>query len=293
MVGLNAEEESGRSVAVALRDPASGTFSQWVGVSPPGSPVGGFISIAPSVLGRWTVAWSAPCSGDGDPGGASWVEVGPSSYSDPAAVPGSGCVSRGLELQSDRHGNQFLRLGLPDDVQLAARRHNHGFGLATTVTTGDDRTDGGFLGVSGNGQATLIWGHVRPQKKTRDDFLYVTARPGRKPSAPRRIKGLRLRRDSANDVLKEVAPLPHGSLALAFTRSWFTKHRLVRVKVGTAIWKSGTRIKRPTYTKSGLEGRFVNRIGIESSFGGSALAWWSTQTELTAKPLGFWWRARF
>jgi hypothetical protein len=293
ILGRDGEAGSGQSIDVTLRDPVSGAFSQWVGVSPPGSPVGEFASIAPSVIGRWTVAWSNPCSADGDSGGVSWVEIDSSAYSDPAGVPGSGCVSRGLELQSDRHGNQFLRLGLRDDVQLVTRRHGRAFGAANTVTTGNDRSDGGFLGVSGSGQATLIWSQIRPGKTTREAYLYVTARPGVRPTAPRQIVGLRLRRDSANDVLKELAPLPHGRLALVFTRSWFTRHRLVKVKVGTTIWKPGTRIKRMPYTRSGPAGRFVNRIGIESSFRGSALAWWSTQTELTAKPLGFWWRARF
>jgi len=291
ILGLNSDPATGRSVDVALRDPASGLFSDWVAVSAPENAVGSFASIAPSAFGGWTVVWSSPCSvGDGL-GEVRWVELDSSAVTDPYVVRGSGCVTRGLDLQADRQGNQFLRIGLADGIQLAARKHDRSFGQAAEVTAAADRTDAGHLAVSGDGQATLIWSRAKPGKPT-DAYLYVTARPGGHPAPPRKIRGLRLYRESANDVLKDAAPLPHGSLALAFTRSWFTGRRLVKVKVGTAIWKSGTRIEHPLYTRSGPAGRFVNRIGVETSFRGSALTWWSTQTELTARPLGYWWRAK-
>jgi len=292
IVGIDTGSDD-RTVLLSTRDPQTGLFSDWLKVSGDPSRVGDSVSVSPGRFGRWTVVWSAPCSAEGGNEGASWTEVNDGGETEISPVPGAGCVTRGIDIQSDRRGNQYLKLSLVRGIQLATRKGNGKFGLATTVSDPDDRTDGGHLSVSGNGLATLVWGHVREGGYPRDSYLYVRSRLGSSPSMPRKMKGVRLGRRSRNDVLKGVSPLPHGGLALAFTRSWFTRSDLVRMKAGVAEWKPGSRMKPPVYTRGGPAGRFISRIGVETSFRGAKLLWWSTQTELTARPLGFWWRARF
>jgi len=293
LLGIDEDDEGGRTVKISTRNPVTGIFGNWVAASTDPSAVGRFAAAASDSFGHWIVAWSSNCSEEDATGQVTWVPVAGESVGEPRPLPGAECVTRGLDVQSDRAGNQFMRLGLAHGIQFSSRRHGGTFSEATTVSGRADRTDGGHLSVSGNGAATLVWGRIRDGKTTRDAYLYVKAKPGTGPGSPRRLSGARLNLKSRNDVLREVAPLPGGSLAMVFTRSWFTKQDLVKMKVGAAVWKPDSRMKSPVYTRSGPAGRFVNRIGIETSFRGAVFTWWSTQTELTARPLGYWWRARF
>lgn len=281
------------AVKVALRDPLSGLFSDWLTVSEPADEPGSYASIAPDRYGEWMVVWSSGCDPETGSGKILWREIGGDEPAPALPVSGAGCAARGLDLQADRAGNMFLRIGLDQGVQVASRRIGQQFGTASTVSGIGYGTDGGRLSVSGNGEATLVWARTPEGSNNRDAYLFVRIKAGAEPGEAREITGLRLGRNSRNDSLRGVSPLPHGGLALVFTRSWFSREGLVRMKVGVSKWDRGSRPGHRTWTKAGPAGRFVNRIGIETSFRGAMLTWWSTQTELTAEPLGYWWRARF
>ena len=204
--------------------------------------------------------------------------MNPVKTSPPRLIKRSGCVAQGIDLQADRYGNEYLRLGSFGSTQLATRQVGRGFSEAVRLNPnwGDGRSE---MVVSNNGLATVIFG----SSARRTGYGYVTSRWGGTPSAPKKLDtrtGLSDRRDA----LLGVAPLPRGRIAMFWAEIWPKgKEGSGWRRLGVKVWHPKQAFRRPAYSVELPPRHTAFPAGIEAGRTGSRIAWWQL-VEGTAAP---------
>jgi hypothetical protein len=256
---------------------------RWRVLSTDGETIGFYLDVVAGQGTRATVVWSGACESRGSNPASSWISMN-SSHSTPARrVRGSGCVARGIDLQADRYGNQYMYLG----AQLAIRKAGSPSMAVVKVGPPGVNKGGGQLSVSENGLATLI---VR-SNKVKSGLMYGTSRRGGPLSDLKELDNVRRALSGRRDVLLDVAPLPGGRLAMFWAEIWPPppsggQWRGLSVKV----WHPGKVFTQPDYSE--LPPNYLPfPSGLATGSTGDSIAWWNLTPE--TDEFGntvFWWQ---
>ena len=245
-------------------------IKKWRVVSRSAERVGFHADVVASTRGRGTVVWSGPCRAGKSKVATSWVDLASHPSGPPRRVSNSGCVPWDIDLQADRFDNQYLRLGLLGGVQLAVRKHGHGFSAATRVSPKGGNGGRGFLSVGANGLATIIWG----TSASASGYHYVTSRRASAPGQSRKLIGARTGLSGTRDALMDVAPLPNGKLAMLWSEIGTKKQGGSWDKLGVKVWRPRTGFQQPHYSVGLPKNHIPYPTGIATADGGSWIAWW-------------------
>ena len=265
----------------------SGRQPRWRVLSTDEESIGFNLSVLAGPGERGTVAWSGPCRAEGSKEATSWAAVNASSSTPARSIKGSGCVAWDIELQADRFGNQYLRLGLLAGVQLAIRKAGRPFSPAVRIGPAGFGAAGGYLAVSDNGLATLILGSTRVE----GGLLYGTSRKGGRLSELKELENVRTDLAGRRDFLREVAPLPGGRLAMFWAEIWPPPPSGGQWRgLGVKVWHPSQTFTRPEYSE--IPPNFIpSPSGLATGGKGDSIAWWNLTPE--TDDIGntvYWWQ---
>ncbi|MBN8866055.1 MAG: hypothetical protein J0H98_00740 [Solirubrobacterales bacterium] len=264
-------------VLAATRMPGSGGFSPWRIVSTDPETVGFDLDVVARTEGRGTVAWSGTCANSGSGNPAYYVDLDGNGQTTPVELSNSRCTVWGLDLESDRLGRQYLKIGTWTGLRLAVREPGSPFPPMSSVTD-TYRSANGDLSVSPNGRMTLIWtkatGGGHPTA-----YQYIRANGGGEPSPVRTMKGVRMNPKKVRDVLLDSAALPNGNLVNLWTRTWTDSGHRFRHTFGLRPWHPGSRFERPRY-RFAIPRRVTPMPAmVDTAPDGSQLAWWKEEND--------------
>lgn len=274
----NLGDGRGRVLAVSFA-PAARQPARWRVISSATERIGFNVDVVAGTNGESTIVWSGPCRAGPAKVATSWVDLSGQLVSRPRRISGSGCVAWNIDLQADRFGNQYLRLGLLGGVQLAVRKSGRSFEEAVRVNPPGINGGEGFLSVSDNGFATLVWG----TSVGKNGFGYVTSRRAMTPSESRHLEGPRTDLSGDRDALLDVAPLPGGNVAMLWAEIGARDSGGGWRKLGVQRWKPGSGLGKLAYSVEIPESFIPFPVGIETG-GRASIAWWQLVHE--RKPIG-------
>jgi hypothetical protein len=224
--------------------------------------------------GRGTVVWSGPCRRGESKVASSWVAMNLKRSTVARKIKGSGCVAWDIDLQADRYGNQYLRLGLLAGVQMAIRKAGRRFAPADRIGPAGFGAGGGYLSVSENGLATLILGSTRQEQV----LLYITSRKGGAWSEPRQLDNIRSDYAERRDALLQVAPLPGGRLAMFWAEIWPPGDGRGWRGLAMEAWHPNSVFEIPEYREIPA-GYVPFPKGLATGSRGDSIAWWNLTPE--------------
>lgn len=265
-------------VRVSIREPDSWTFSPWRIVSGDAK-VGYDLGVVAGTRGRGTVAWSGTCPTNGDGNPAYYVDFDFDSEAPPAMLENSKCAVWDLELQNDRWGRQYLKIGTWTGLRLATRRPGEPFPLRMTSVTNSYARGHGDLSVSQDGHMTLIWSRTVEGKGIATAYRYVTMHKGSGLSKAMTMKGPRMNPDRKRDFLLDSAPLPGGGLFNLWSETWKDPDLRFRHRFGVREWMPRTKFVRPKYRMRIPRLATPLPATADTASDGSRLAWWIEEND--------------
>lgn len=252
----------------AVLKPGADRPPRWRTLSSDDERIGFHADVVAKRNGRATVVWSGPCRAGKAKVASHWVDLGPRSQTFPRRIAGSGCVAWDIDLQADRFGNEYMRLGLLAGVQLATRKVGKAFREAVRVGPPGMNGGRGELSVSPNGLATLIFGTGYGSF----GYHYVTSFKAQPPRSPRKLEAARTDPSGKRDALLAVAPLRGGSVAMLWSEIWPGKGGSWK-KIGVKTWQPSKEFTQPRYSVNVPSNHIPFPTAIEAS-GNSWVAWW-------------------
>lgn len=229
------------------------------------------------------MVWPGVCGGTTSVR-TSWVSMNAAKVSPPRLIKGSGCVAFDIDLQADRFGNEYLRLGSFGSTQLATRKAGRGFSKAVRLNAAWGGGSGD-LSVSNNGLATVVFGG----SASRFGYSFVTSKRGGPPSAPKKLD-TRVNLRGRRDALLNLAPLPRGRVAMFWSEIWPSDDDGGGWRgLGVEVWHPNQPFTRPGYSVELPPHYIPFPAAVATGRSGPWIAWWEQvqESEASAKR-AFW-----
>lgn len=266
------------NIKVALKLPRESRFGPWRKASRSGLTVGLHTDLVVGNKGHATVLWSGPCPLGGPAENARWVDITRKRVSAPKQIQDSKCVAFDLDLERDRAGYQYLRIGGTEKpwigIKFAVRSPGADFPPMELISPEGQLTNGGDMAVSPDGDVFLVWdSHDEEQAPLAREF--VTYKQDQRLAGPALIAGARVDKSGRFDRVRAMGFLPDGTLSTIWWEQWLVSGGRERFKIQPkTINPISPRINH-RYGIPIKPNLYPTNVDMDVASDGSQMIWWT------------------